>query len=90
MKRVHIHVSGIVQGVCFRQNTLIKARELGLNGSVRNLRNGGVEIVCEGNGEAIDKVIEWCRNGPRGARVEALDVQWEEFRGEFDGFQILH
>jgi acylphosphatase len=90
MKRACIHVSGIVQGVYFRQNTLIKAQELGLKGLVKNLRDGRVEIVCEGGGEAIDNMIAWCRMGPRGARVEDVDIQWEEFKDEFDDFRIAY
>jgi acylphosphatase len=90
MKRAHIHVSGIVQGVYFRQNTLIKAQELGLKGLVRNLRDGRVEVICEGSGEAIDNLIAWCRRGPRGSRVEDVDTQWEELKGEFDDFRIAY
>ena len=90
MKRACIHVSGTVQGVYFRQNTLIKAQELGLKGLVKNLWDGRVEIVCEGSGESIDNIIAWCRKGPRGARVEDVDIQWEEFMDEFDDFRIAY
>jgi len=90
MKRVHIHVSGIVQGVYFRQNTLMQARELDLRGVARNLPDGRVEIVCEGRTDAIEALIAWCRKGPRGARVDAVDVQWEEFMDEFDDFRITY
>ncbi len=88
MKRVHIHVSGFVQGVYFRQNTLLKARELDLKGFARNLPDGRVEIVCEGRVEAIDDLIVWCKKGPRGARVDSVDVQREDFTDEFDDFRI--
>lgn len=90
MKRVHIYVSGIVQGVFFRHNTISKAKELGLNGWVRNLRDGRVEIICEGNGDCIDRMIEWCSEGPRDAYVENLDIRWEEFKNEFNSFQITY
>jgi acylphosphatase len=90
MKRVHIQVSGVVQGVYFRQNTLAKAREFGLRGLVRNLPDGKVEVICEGNQEAIDNMIAWCKKGPRDARVEGLDIQWEEFENEFKDFRIAY
>jgi acylphosphatase len=90
MKRVHIHVSGLVQGVYFRQNTLAKARELSLQGFVRNLPDGRVEIVCEGSREAIDNMIAWSRKGSKSARVEHLDIQWEEFQDEFKDFRIAY
>jgi len=59
MKRVHIFVSGIVQGVFFRHFTSMKAKQLGLTGWVRNLRDGRVEMVCEGNEDAIKEMIAW-------------------------------
>ena len=90
MKKVHIYASGIVQGVSFRQNTLAKARELGLQGFVRNLPDGRVEIVCEGSQEAIDNMIAWCGKGPRGAHVENLDIDWGEFEDEFKDFRITY
>jgi acylphosphatase len=90
MKRAHIHVSGIVQGVYFRQGTLAKARSLDLRGFVRNLSDGRVEIVCEGEAEAIEGLITWCRKGPIGARVEGLDVQWIESQDEFKDFRVAY
>jgi acylphosphatase len=90
MKRVHIHVKGFVQGVYFRQNTLARARELGLRGFVRNLPDGRVEVICEGNGDAIDSMIAWCKKCPGDARVEDLDIQWEEFENEFRDFRIAY
>ena len=61
MKRLHIYVSGIVQGVFFRQSTLTKAKEFGIYGWVKNLRDGRVEIVCEGNEESLKKMVIWCK-----------------------------
>jgi acylphosphatase len=90
MKRVHIYVSGLVQGVYFRQNTLVKARELDLRGLVRNLPDGRVEVICEGKAEAIESLIAWCRKSPRGSHVESLDIEWEEFQDEFKDFQIAY
>ena len=90
MKRIHIYLSGIVQGVSFRHYTVVKAKELGLKGLVRNISDGRVEIASEGNSDSIDKMIAWCRKGPIGAYVENLDIQWEEFKNEFSSFQITY
>jgi acylphosphatase len=89
-KRLHIFVSGIVQGVFFRQSTTIKAEELDLKGWVKNLRDGRVEIVCEGKKHSLDKMLQWCRKGPDAAFVDDVDVRWEEFVGDFNGFQTLY
>jgi acylphosphatase len=90
MKRVRIKVHGIVQGVFYRANTKDKARGLGLFGFVKNLPDGSVEVVAEGEGQALEDLISWCRMGPRGARVEKLDVSWEDPNGEFRGFSIAY
>lgn len=90
MKRVHVYVTGRVQGVFFRHNTMVKAKELGLKGWVRNTKDGRVEIVCEGDGNSIDKMITWCKKGPSGASVENLNFQWEEFKNEFSNFQVSY
>jgi len=75
--RAHVRVSGRVQGVGFRYSTQHVAREAGLGGWVRNLRGGGVEAVFEGEQADVDRVVEWCRHGPPGARVENVDLEWE-------------
>jgi acylphosphatase len=90
MKRIHIYVSGLVQGVYFRQNTMIQAELLGLKGWVRNLTDGRVEIICEGSDESVDRLTAWCNIGPGGARVESINIQQEEFKNEFNKFRILH
>ena len=89
IRRARISVTGIVQGVYFRYTTQRKAGEFGLRGWVRNLRDGRVQIVCEGEEEAIGKLIAWSRQGPEGAHVEGVDVDWEEAAGECDDFRIL-
>jgi len=90
MERAHIFISGIVQGVYYRYNAMKKAQELGLKGWVRNLRDGRVEVVCEGRREDIDRLIEWCKKGPPGAYVESVQVAFEQFKGEFRTFEILY
>jgi len=87
--RAHVYISGRVQGVFFRANTLRVARSLGLKGFVRNLPDGRVEAVFEGEEEAVKKAIEWCHRGPPLARVVKVEVRWEEPRGDYDDFYIL-
>ncbi|MCD6457954.1 MAG: acylphosphatase [Thermofilum sp. ex4484_82] len=87
--RAHVFVSGIVQGVFFRANTRRVAKQLGLKGFVRNLRDGRVEAVFEGEEEAVKKAIDWCRKGPPLARVDKVEVLWEDPKGDFEDFYIL-
>jgi len=83
-------VHGIVQGVYFRYSTQREAQSLGLTGWVRNLPDGGVEIVCEGPKDAVEKLVLWARSGPRGALVEHVDVSWEDYTGGFLTFDIRY
>ena len=87
MTRAHVTVRGLVQGVYFRVETEARARSLGVGGWVRNCPDGSVEAVFEGEEEAVERMVEWCRRGPRGARVDSLDVRREEPRGE-RGFRV--
>jgi acylphosphatase len=84
--RSHVLVSGKVQGVFFRSSTKDKAEELGLSGWVRNLSDGRVEAVFEGEKEDVDTMVEWCRKGPEHARVTGVEIIREEYQGEFRGF----
>ena len=86
--RASIHVTGFVQGVYYRYSTQRKAEELGLVGTVRNMPDGSVFVVGEGEEGDLKRLIEWCRKGPPGARVDKVDVRWEEPRGRFSGFSI--
>lgn len=88
--RAHIFVSGKVQGVFFRSSTRDKALELGIAGWVRNLGDGRVEAVFEGNQENVEKMVEWCRRGPQYALVENVEVVSEEYKGEFKGFAVRY
>jgi acylphosphatase len=90
MKRVHLYVSGLVQGVYFRHHTERTARSLGLTGWVRNLGDGRVEVLCEGPEERLGEMIDWCREGPRSARVERVESLWEGHTGEFGSFEIQY
>ncbi len=86
--RAHVFISGRVQGVFFRDNTRQKARQLGVTGWVRNLPDGRVEAVFEGDEDAVKKIIEWCHIGPPAARVDNVEVIYEPYKGEFDSFKI--
>jgi acylphosphatase len=88
--RAHVYVTGRVQGVFFRQNTRRQAQSRGVFGWVRNLDDGRVEAVFEGEEEAVLAVIEFCKVGPKGASVSGVDVNWEPHRGEFEGFCIAY
>ncbi|KCZ70459.1 acylphosphatase [Candidatus Methanoperedens nitroreducens] len=89
-KRMHIFVSGRVQGVFFRSSTKDMAQELGLTGWVRNLGDGRVEAVFEGEQGGVEKMIQWCRRGPEYARVDNIEVIPERYTGEFKGFAVRH
>jgi acylphosphatase len=76
-----------VQGVFFRVETRDRARSLGVAGWVRNVHDGSVEAVFEGDPQRVESMIDWCRRGPRGADVAAVEVSDEDPRGE-DGFAV--
>jgi acylphosphatase len=87
LKRAHVRVNGWVQGVFFRSETQARARSLGLAGWVRNCADGTVEAVFEGRPDAVESMVGWCERGPSGARVDQVDVSWEEPQDE-RGFAI--
>ena len=87
-RRVHIYVSGRVQGVFFRASTKDQAQRLGLTGFVRNCPDGRVEILAEGSSEAVEALLDWCRTGPPGARVERVQVSDKGCAQEFDVFTV--
>lgn len=86
--RAHVIISGFVQGVFFRANTIVTAHQFGVTGWVKNRYDGKVEAVFEGEKQAVEKTVEWCRRGPEGALVQNVDVQWQEYKGEFDSFEL--
>ena len=86
--RAHAFISGRVQGVAFRWETQRVAEKHQVNGWVRNLPDRRVEAVFEGSRPQVNAVLDWCRQGPAISRVDEVDIQWEEFKGEFEGFSI--
>lgn len=86
MKRAHLLISGIVQGVNFRYYTNEKALQLNLKGWVKNLNDGRVEILVEGDDEAVDELVAWSHQGPSLAQVDDVVVKEEPFQGNLDDF----
>jgi len=86
--RAHVFVSGRVQGVFFRQKTKQQAESFGVTGWVRNLPDGRVEAVFEGEEEAVKALVEYCHHGSSYARVTNIDASWEDYRGEFSDFKM--
>lgn len=75
--RARVLVAGRVQGVNFRASAQDHARNAGVVGWVRNLDDGRVEAVFEGTRAAVNRMVSWCYGGPRSARVDKVDVEWE-------------
>ena len=88
--RAHVFISGRVQGVFFRYNTRREALKRGLKGWVRNLFDGRVEAVFEGDRKTVEDMLERCRIGPPHARVDRVDVKWEDYRGECKDFYVKY
>lgn len=86
--RATVRIKGRVQGVNFRYFTQRTACQHGITGWVRNLPDGDVEALFEGTQSAVQEVIDWCRTGPAAARVDELLIDWEDFRDEFDSFEV--
>jgi acylphosphatase len=87
--RARVLVSGRVQGVYFRQSTLVEAKALGVTGWVRNSMDGRVEAVFEGEEHSVKMLVNFCREGPPKAKVTNLDVNYGPFKGEFKNFVVL-
>jgi acylphosphatase len=88
-KRVQVIVRGRVTGVFFRAATQREARRLGVTGWVKNRPDGSIEVVAEGEEDAIKEIISWAHHGPSAARVDGVDVRWRGYTGEFSDFRIM-
>lgn len=88
--RVHLIVSGRVQGVCFRAETQKVASRVGVTGWVRNRRDGTVEADVEGVKQDVISLIDWCKSGPPISRVEHVEVTWKEYQGVMDTFSVRY
>ena len=89
-QRVHILISGKVQGVFFRQALKVVAKKNNVMGWVRNLTDKRVEAILEGDNKSVNSVIEWTRIGPANSRVDNIEVSNEEFKNEFSTFEVLY
>lgn len=90
VSQVRAVVRGIVQGVGFRFFVRRQAAALGLRGYVRNLPDGAVEVVAEGDRRALDQLLHALERGPSGAEVDEVQTEWRTGSGVFSSFQIRH
>ena len=88
--QLFVLISGKVQGVGFRNFTQMNAKRLGINGYAKNLPNGKVEVVAEGDKAQLDALVAFLKKGPRFARVDSLDVDERPFTGEYKTFGIRY
>ena len=87
--RVHLIIEGRVQGVWFRESTRREAVSLGVSGWARNLPNGTVEVLAEGPETPVKELVSWCHHGPPAARVAQVHSMLEEWKGEFESFDVV-
>jgi len=87
--RVHLYIYGHVQGVFYRDTMRRFAQSLGLTGWVRNLPDGRVEAVVEGEEEKVEQLVSWCHRGPPSAHVSKVDVSREPYTGEYNVFTTI-
>lgn len=88
--RLHVRITGRVQGVGFRYATLKQARALKLTGWVRNDTGGSVECLFEGPTDLLEKMLAWCHLGPALADVRAVESQWDETASPHPGFDLRY
>ncbi len=89
-QRVHLFVKGKVQGVFFRQALKVMAKKKNVFGCVKNLKDGRVEAILEGEDVNVSSLVEWCHAGPANARVEDVQIKNEKYKGEFSKFEVLY
>ena len=88
MYQAQLIISGKVQGVFYRTSCQEVAQGLGLAGWARNLSTGQVEVLAQGEKEKIEKLIEWCKKGPPGARVNEVRTEWQDLSGKISNFTV--
>ena len=89
-KRIHIFVTGRVQGVFFRQSTRVMAIKNNVNGWVHNLDDGRVEIIAEGEKQNIGNLVNWCKTGPANSRVDEFELSEENVTDDFENFEVRY
>jgi acylphosphatase len=90
VKALHVTIHGIVQGVWFRATTREQAQRLGVAGWVRNTPDGAVEVFMQGEERAVNSLLDWCRMGPPGARVDRVMYDEATTEEHIQGFRILY
>jgi len=90
INELEFFVTGKVQGVFFRQTLKVEAKKNNIFGWVKNLKDGRVEAVLEGDEEEINRLVEWAHGGPANAQVEDVEIRNETFLGEFLKFDVLY
>jgi acylphosphatase len=90
MARLHVLIEGRVQGVFFRASTRDEARARGLTGWVRNLPDGRVEALFEGDRRLLENMLAWCRQGPRYSYVDQVEVDWQSYQGDLMDFRVVY
>jgi len=88
--RVRVLIEGRVQGVFFRASTRDEARARGLNGWARNLPDGRVEALFEGDKRVVEDMLTWCHKGPAYAHVDHVEVEWQPYQGDLTDFRIVY
>ncbi len=88
--RLHVVIEGRVQGVFFRASTRDEARARGLNGWVRNLADGRVEALFEGEKPAVESMLAWCKKGPPYAYVDHVETEWQPYQGDLVDFRVVY
>ena len=89
-QRIRIIVTGRVQGVFFRQALKVMAKKNNIFGWVKNLKDGRVEAILEGDEVKVSRLVDWSHGGPANARVEDVEIHNEKFSGEFSKFDVLY
>jgi len=89
-QRVHLFIKGKVQGVFFRQAMKVAAKKNRVSGWVKNLKDGRVEAIIEGDDAGVSSMVEWCHAGPANARVEDVEIRNEKYKEEFAKFEVLY
>ncbi len=88
-KSLRLYIEGTVQGVFYRNFVKENAEKYGVNGFVRNLEDGRIEVFLEGDGETVNKMIEICQQGPKHSQVKKITMKTESFQG-LKNFKVLH
>ena len=89
-KQIHLFIRGKVQGVFFRQAIKVIAKKNNITGWVRNLDDGRVEALLEGDSESVNTVVEWSNIGPANGRVDEVKIKTKKFKNEFLSFEVLY